>query len=203
MWKTTRKRKRTARKPRERKTKPPAGTNVGSLIASLSRAPVAVALALFILLLAGQALAHKYYAAETRIDHNREAGTIEVVHRFFAHDVETALTLMTGSRVVIGENDLREDLIRELVEAEFSLTVDSRELPLVWLGAELEGDFLRVYQEAALAGLPRELGVENSLLIEAFAEQINTVTVTFGAKPQSANFRPGDEAHLFSFKTVD
>ncbi|MEE8370495.1 MAG: DUF6702 family protein, partial [Sphingomonadales bacterium] len=108
---------------------------------------IAAPLIVFFLTLAGQALAHKYYAAETRIDHNREAGTIAVVNRFFSHDVETALTLMTGSQVVIDENDLLEDLIRELVGAEFSLTVDGKKLPLDWLGAELEGDFLWAYQE--------------------------------------------------------
>ncbi|MFQ5533852.1 MAG: DUF6702 family protein [Sphingomonadales bacterium] len=162
-----------------------------------------VVVALLAILGAGLAHAHKYYAALTRISYNERAGTFEVVHRFFAHDLERALAQRAGHGVSMADIRGVEAVAGPIIGAEFSLKADGAPVVLKFLGLELDGDFAWSYFEGEASSSPKSLEIANRLLIGAFADQINTVTADIGGIVRSANFRSGEETAKLEFSPPD
>ena len=96
--------------------------------------------------------AHEQKTAVTRILFNPSSENIEVMHRFLVHDAEHAAGQIFG----VGQNLLESADSRALfssyvvnrfsIDAELS-TGEEIEMTLDYVGAEIEGQFLWVYQE--------------------------------------------------------
>ncbi len=134
--------------------------------------------ALLILGLQVEAQAHQLRATITTALLNARTGNIEVMHRFFSHDAEHALALITGRAADLVDD--REDRMRfaVYVHERFALQgVGATLAPLELVGAELEGDFLWVYQRTpmppGLTGLRARFGA----LRDVWADQVNTLNV--------------------------
>lgn len=168
----------------------------------LRAVPVAVLVAsvLVALLLPGEAEAHKYYGVLSRVDHNPRAGTLEVIHRFFVHDLEVMLSRTNGREVHFDDANPPEAELRAYLADHFGLRSDNADLALQWVGMELEGEILETFQEAAVTGPPGELLVRNRLLVDAFDSETNTVTVTIGDQRLSATFREGEGEAQLTFR---
>ena len=115
-----------------------------------------VGLALVALLLAfafpPAASAHQQKTAVTRIPFNPNTGNIEVMHRFFVHDAEHAASLIFGERQALMESAESRALFSSYVVNGFAVEAhyedgSSEELSLAFLGSEIDGQFLWVYQE--------------------------------------------------------
>ena len=145
------------------------------------------------------ATAHNYHGVLTTVDHNVTAGTVEVIHRFFAHDVEQGLSQMKGEQFLLDSGDEAAAMVQYIVEKHFVLDDGDDPIALNWVGMEEDGEFLYVYQEAPMAIPSPTLGVMNTLLFSAFDRQINTVNVRFPGMKRSANFSRGSEYFTFVF----
>lgn len=165
----------------------------------LKFAAAALVLVLAFVLSGGQAQAHKYYAAMTRISWNAETGAIEVVHRFFAHDLERALTRRAGRAVSLSDLETAEPIAAAEIADSFTLTADGAPLALTFIGIEVDGDYAWAYYEAKATTAPARLAVTNRLLTTQFPEQINTVTADFADTVRSANFSRGENEAVLEF----
>lgn len=101
--------------------------------------------------------AHRLHAALTTVEWRESAGSLEVTHRMFAHDVEQWLARAAPdeSRDIASlEARARAALY---AERHFVLkTEEGKPIPLTTLGAEMEGEYLYIYQEALME--PRRTG---------------------------------------------
>ncbi len=138
------------------------------------------------LLLMGGALpvwAHKYHASLTQIEHNRQAGTLEVVVRVFADDLELAVSRAGDKAWRLdsgGEAALWAYVKQKLVFAE-------GDKPLAWKAIGFENDVHQVwlYLELPLTVTPQKLSLCNTLFLELYRDQINTVNAVFGSQKTS------------------
>lgn len=133
------------------------------------------------------------HAAFTVIEHNANAGTLEVIHRLMVLDLEIALTARTGQTIRIEDTPNIEELIKNYLSDYFSMTTSHGEaINLDWVGAEPMFGSVFVYQEAPIPENLNGLIVANQMLTETHPSQINTVNVTFGGRTRTRMFTLGD-----------
>lgn len=143
--------------------------------------------------------AHRMPLGMTTVVYNPVTDSVEIVHRLHRHDAEQAMLQVIAEPGV----DLMEVAVQArlalYVEAHFQIAavVDGkpdRVLALELVGAELEGDYVLVYQE--LPGqLPSEISVRNDILRDLFPAQVNRVNVTTDAGTRSLVFKQDDSWH--------
>lgn len=131
-------------------------------------------IALVMLVVAAQAAAHKYYFAITDINYSDEQRTIEIVHQFTAHDIENAIAEQQNITFNSGHPEY-DNKVRAYVESHFQLFRAEKQLPLTWLGLEIDRDKIVVYQQADNENFLSGLLVKNDLLVDTYAKQVSTV----------------------------
>ncbi|MBJ7416515.1 MAG: hypothetical protein JHC88_13875 [Niveispirillum sp.] len=142
------------------------------------------------------ARAHRAKAALTLVRLNRTSGVLEVEHTLHAHDAEMALNQIV--KMPTPDLSQLEDRARLAlyVEARFGLTVPGGpSLALKLLGAELDGEEVRVYQEMPMTAPPDRLSVRNMILRDVFPVQINQVNFDLYGDPgrtRTLTFLGGD-----------
>ena len=133
------------------------------------------------------------HAAFTVIEHNARAGTIEVIHRLMALDLELALIARTGRTIRMEDEANLDELIAAYLDDYFSLsTADGKAVPLTWVGAKFSYDAVLAYQEAPMSDDMLGLIIANQMLTETHPSQINTVNITFGGRTRTRMFTLGD-----------
>ena len=123
--------------------------------------------------------------AEVTID--RPRGTLRIVVRVFADDFGIALGAMGTS----GSWDTRASAY---VRRAIAVVAHAREpLAMRDCGTRRQGDLLWLCAEAAIPTEPtNRLALRDRMLCELFADQINVVRVTDGAKTRSMLYTRGD-----------
>lgn len=137
--------------------------------------------------------AHRLRAAITTVLFNDHSGRIEVMHRFYLHDAEHALTELMGRGAdLFGSVDDRQRFAI-YVHERFALGVlDNPDTPpgsaepgqgaqmltLRLVGAEIEDDSLWVYEAIALPEAPiAGLQVSHRALQDIWPDQVNRVNI--------------------------
>ncbi len=157
-----------------------------------------------LLVLAGLCLslsasAHRMPMGMTTVTYNPATDSVEIVHRLHRHDAEEAMVQ------VIGEPGV--DLLQLSVQARLALYTETHfqiarvvegevgdALPLQLLGAELDGDYVLVYQE--LSGrLPDEIAIRHDVLRDLFPDQVNQVNITTTSGIKTLVFKRDDSWH--------
>ena len=127
-------------------------------------------------------LAHQQKNAVTRILFNENTGNIEVMHRFFIHDAEHAAGVIFGERQTLVESSESRQLFSTYVMNRFSVEAiysdGSREdLALSYIGEEVDGQFLWVYQEMAAVENVASMTIVNMALRDVWTDQSNLVNI--------------------------
>ena len=144
---------------------------------------------------ASAADAHRLKNAFTTVLFNERSGRLEVMHQFYLHDAEQVATEIVGP--VTGESanlfERAEDRQRFAiyVHERFSIYDPVGDpLPLTLRGAEIDGDFLWVYQAMRLPDPPLDaLTMEHRALRDLWPDQVNTVNVEGRGPIRTLTFR--------------
>ena len=131
----------------------------------------------FVLLLCGlaaSALAHRYFFSITDITLNERTHSIEVIHQITAHDIDNAIAEEKQIHFSVAHPEY-DNIIRQYVEANFQLEYQGQVLPLSWVGLEINKGNIFIYQETVFKHALLGLKITNSLLIEHYNKQVNTV----------------------------
>lgn len=146
------------------------------------------------LLLAAPLLAHQQKITITTVAVNPRTGMIEVVHQVPVHDAEHALTVQ-GVRLpdIVGSAKSREDFAR-YVTTRFLLEVDGAPVALSYVGSEISGGSLMVYQEAPAPKGEALVRVNSQVLTDVWARQENRVNLGSGTRVTTFIFTAGDGA---------
>lgn len=161
----------------------------------LRRLLLALALLLAPLAGGGSALAHQQKIAITTVALNARTGMIEIMHQVPLHDAEHALTAQ-GIRNpdIIGSSKSREQFAA-YVTRRFLIAVDGTAVTPAYVGSEITGGSLWVYQEIpAPAAGKAALRINSQILTDIWARQENRVNIGGGTRPQTLLFKAGDPA---------
>lgn len=160
----------------------------------LRRLLAVLALALVPLGLAGEAGAHQQKIAISTVSLNARTGMIELAHQVPVHDAEHALTAQgIKGPDIIGSAKSRE-AFAAYVARRFLLAVDGKPAAPAYVGSEITGGSLWVYQEvpAPAAGGKAVLRFNSQILTDVWARQQNRVNIGAGTAPETFIFKAGD-----------
>jgi hypothetical protein len=112
----------------------------------------------------------------------RIPGNIEVMHRFFIHDAEHAAGVIFGERQTLAESSESRQLFSSYVMNRFSVEVtysdgSREELALNYVGEEIDGQFLWVYQEIPVVENVASMTIVNMALRDVWSDQSNLVNI--------------------------
>ena len=169
--------------------------------------PRTVVLALLCLLcglLPGLSAAHEQKTAVTRILFNDSTGNIEVMHRFFIHDAEHAAGLVFGETQNLMESADSRKLFSNYVMNRFAVAAENSqgeltELNLEYVGEEIDGQFLWVYQEIGRLQDINALSVVHLALRDVWPDQANLVNVHRDGQIHSLSFVDSAESLRIEF----
>ena len=143
---------------------------------------------------ASAALAHQQKIAITTVAHNPRTGMIEIVHQVPVHDAEHALRAQGAiSPDIIGSPDSRNAFGR-YVARRFLLVVNGDIVSPEYVGAEITGGSLWVYQETPAPAGDAEVRINSQIFTDVWARQENRVNVGGGTRVTTLIFRAGDTA---------
>ena len=122
--------------------------------------------------------AHKLAFSTTDLSWRVDRGTLEVVHAVHLDDAMVLLARLGDPR---GEMDpATQARLLLYAERHFGLSREGEPLVLEPVGAQIDGDYLWVYQEYTADQPPDRLSVRCTLLHELFAEQQNQINLRVG-----------------------
>lgn len=138
-------------------------------------------------------LAHQQKTALTRILFNASTGNIEVMHRFLLHDAEHAAGVVFGEPQDLLESADSRVLFSSYVINRFAVELvdsdgESSALALDYVGEEIDGQFLWVYQEAVQVADVKVLRVVNLALRDVWPDQVNLVNIEKNEQIYSLSF---------------
>ncbi len=146
-------------------------------------------LALAILLTSAGTAAHQQQAALTRVLFNARSGNLEVMHRFVLHDAEHAVRALFDPEADLLASAAAREQFAGYVQERFSLLGSAGDpLPLHYVGQEIDGPFLWVYQEMPIPDALPSLGVIHDALRELWPQQNNLVNIEHDGRIQTLNF---------------
>ena len=141
----------------------------------------------------GSALAHQQKIAISTISLNPRSGMIEIVHQVPVHDAEHALTAQgVDNPDIIGSAKSRE-AFAAYVTRRFLLEIGGAPVKPAYVGSEITGGSLWVYQEvSAGAEAGAVLRINSQILTDVWARQENRVNIGGGTSPETFIFRSGE-----------
>jgi len=130
----------------------------------------------------------------------RESGHFEIIHRLHNHDAELGIIAASGDKSVtldrlIGRAQLALYVEERFIVASVSDAGVGAPLDLELIGAELDGEYILVYQEFH-GELPSRIVVRDDILRDVFPEQVNQVNISAGGDVRSLIFRGDDDWHI-------
>lgn len=150
------------------------------------------------------ASAHQQKTAVTRVLFNPNTNNIEVMHRFFVHDAEHAATLIFGERQTLVESPESRQLFSSYVMNRFAIAItladgSVEQLPLQYVGEEIDGQFMWVYQEIAVREGIDTMSIINVALRDVWPDQSNLVNIERDGEVYSLTFQGNDEQLSIDF----
>lgn len=143
---------------------------------------------IMLLVMCAPVFAHRAPGSLTTIKWNDVSGTTEIVHRLHSHDAELGVGAHLEIAGLSVEGIEGRAQIALYVEAHFGIRSQSGEaVQLELVGAELSGDYLLVYQEAA-GRLTGNILIRDDILRDAFPAQLNQVNIEDGETVHSLVF---------------
>ncbi|NBB26448.1 hypothetical protein GVM20_15045 [Porphyrobacter sp. SLTP] len=148
---------------------------------------------------AGTAGAHQQKFTISTVSLNPRTGMIEIAHQVPVHDAEHALVVQrTGNPNIhtpdiIGSEDSREAFAR-YVTRRFLLVVNDAIITPDYVGSEITGGSLWVYQETPAPEGEAMIRVNSQILTDVWARQENRVNIGGGTSVQTFIFKSGDVA---------
>lgn len=137
------------------------------------------------------AIAHQQKRAITTIAVNPRTRSLEVMHQLPVHDAEHALRRQ-GVRApdIIASEQSREAFAR-YITTRFTLAVNGKPATLRFVGSEITGGSLWVYQEAPAPPPGATLTVNSQIFTDIWSAQENRVNLGAGATTRTLLFQRG------------
>lgn len=118
--------------------------------------------------------AHTYFFGVTDLTIGKSSKHIEVIHQFTAHDIENTIAEIKQANFS-PEHPQYDEFIQSYIEKHFILQRDNKVIEMNWIGFEIKRGQLFAYQESVAENFLTNLVVKNTILVDTYAKQVNTV----------------------------
>lgn len=136
---------------------------------------------------AGTALGHKFYASLAQVEHTAD-NRLEVSIRFFPDDLERALHKAAGKPVAIEGTRQFAAAFESWFNSVFSLRAFGQVSRFKYVGVEISVHSAWVHLEAHWTQPLERSSMKNSILLDLFPDQRNTVNFVQGRRRSSIVF---------------
>jgi|GEM_PF-367792 len=124
------------------------------------------------------AIGHTYFFGVSDLIVNDKTQHFEIIHQFTAHDIENAIAEI--KQIHFSPEHEKYDLyVQEYIEQGFSLKQNGIVIKLTWLGFEVKSGKIIAFQESSpndkQESFLAELVVKNTILVDTYPRQVNTV----------------------------
>ncbi len=132
---------------------------------------------------------HKYYSSITKIQIDSNEKLLKMHTAIFADDFEKVLS----ERYQLEVNDFskiseeHKQIIATYISKKIKIQTNRAPLKITFLGCEAENQLVYLYYEAPYEEKVQRLDIENTLLMDVFSNQHNTVDVTLDSTVKSVH----------------
>jgi len=126
---------------------------------------------------------HKFYVSLTKVEHNAEAETLQIITKIFLEDIEDALNERYDTETFLDtkkETPRDRELLKEYILKKLRIEVNGETTTLNYLGITYETDVVKAFIEVEDVAVCNSIGIENTILMDKFEEQQNIIHFTIG-----------------------
>jgi len=138
--------------------------------------------------------AHTYFFGVSDLSINAKSQHIEIIHQFTAHDIENAIAQIQNTHFS-PEHPQYDTYIKNYFDQNFQLQKDQKTIKLTWIGFEVKLGKLIAYQESVQKITLKNLVVINTLLVDIYNKQLNTVNFQYQGIQKSLTFTQSQRMH--------
>src|SRR6476469_3105409 len=123
---------------------------------------------------------HPFYVSVTEIRHNPQHKTLEISCKLFFDDLEVAIEKENNVKIDIlnpKDKTLINKLIASYLSQHFIVKVNSQNLPIIYVGYEIQGDAAWCYLEANKVEKVNNLEIFDNVFYEIQDSQIHMLNV--------------------------
>ena len=146
---------------------------------------------MFVLILIGLLMPHKYHTSLTQLRHNHETKSLEVEMRVFSEDLEQMVAQKAKQRISL-EQERAKTIVADYVKQHFVLRKGDQQLDLKWVGMEIGVRETWLMLEAPFEGDLQGWKLMNGMLFEIGHQQVNTVNISDGDRKTTLTFKERD-----------
>jgi hypothetical protein len=148
------------------------------------------------------ALLHPFFVGVTEIQHNAKDRTLEISVKLFAEDFEKTLGKANNTTVDLTnpKDSVRTNkLVAAYLQQHLLLKVNGKQVQLIFIGFEKEREATWCFVQVNEVPSVSKLDITNTLLYDAFEQQINLVHVTVNGERKSTKLAFPDQNASFIF----
>ncbi len=140
-------------------------------------------------------MTHEFHASVTQMQYNTKEQAFEISVRIFTDDFEKALSVASGSKVVLntspgGITDKNDSLIEKYIRTHFAYTSNQKQTKAIkYVGHETEADANWLYLEMPCSEPFKGGLLKQNVLMELFDDQVNMVNVQYQGQKKTFVFR--------------
>lgn len=132
---------------------------------------------------------HKFYVSVTQINFAQDKKTIQITNRIFIDDLNNALEKKHKKKFYIGSTKETEEeiqLLKNYINENFSIKVNNKPKPIVYLDKEIEDDVIILYQVVRDVSKINSIQIKNTTLFDFLPEQQHIIHTQILGKKLSA-----------------
>lgn len=145
---------------------------------------------------------HPFYVSVTEINHNAAENTMEISSKIFTDDLEATLNKKYNKKLDLfdAENTPEENrVIADYLSKHLVMKLDGKPVVMELLGFEREGEAIWSYLQVSGVKAPGKVEITNSILYDAYTDQINLLHVTVKGTRKSTKLDYPKAQALFNF----
>ncbi len=146
--------------------------------------------------------AHPFHVSVVEIDHNVNAGSLEISCKIFTDDFEKVLEQNYKAKVDLTNPPNRpamDSLVKKYIFSHIAIAVDGRGGKLNYVGFEHESEAVYGYVEIGSISPFKKMDITDKLLHDLFTDQVNLIHVIVNGKRQSTKLDYPDSQATFGF----
>lgn len=124
---------------------------------------------------------HEHYISLTKIKYVEDKKSVQITMSYFIDDVEKVLENRAELPMELAtksEHKKSGYYLESYVRQKFKVSIDEKQQTYTYLGKEYENDLVYIYLEIENVDQINKIEVQNSMLMEEFAEQQNYIKLS-------------------------
>ena len=133
-----------------------------------------------------------FYSTMTKVDYVEGSRTLKFTTKMNTEHISNAIKINSNTAAFEAE-------VKRYMNAHFSVSVNGANKNLTFTGSQVNGESVWVYFEAGDVTDISTLRIKNSILLDAYAKQLNLVNITYKGVQKNMTFQRGKEVSEVTF----